>query len=70
MGRNKSGMPPEHSQTLPCHFWRKENPVKNIEQRAENHETSTGRKTVLVCVWKIISIKKTRIAMTRIFTVR
>ena len=46
MGPNRSGMPPEHSQTRLGHFWKKSFFVKNLEKRPKSHETSMGRKTV------------------------
>ena len=46
MASNNSGMPPEHSQTLLGHFWKKSFFVKNLEKRPKGHETSMGRKTV------------------------
>ena len=67
-GPHKSGMPPEHSQTLLGHFWKRAFFVKNPKNWRKIMEMSTGRKTVFV--WEIMEIKKTRIATTRIFTVR
>ena len=64
MGPNRSGMPPEHSQTRLGHFWKKSFFVKNLEKRPKSHETSMGRKTVFF--WEIIKIKTTCIATTRI----
>ena len=68
MGPDRSGMPPEHSQTLLGHFWKNSFFVKNLEICQKNRETSTGWKTTLF--WEIIQIKKTRIATTRISAVR
>ena len=46
MGPDKSGMPPDHSQTLLDHFLEnKSSFVTNLEKRRKVMETSTGRKT-------------------------
>ena len=45
MGPNRSGMPPEHSQTLLGHFWKNSFFVKKLEKCPKKHETSTGWKT-------------------------
>ena len=68
MGPDRSGMPPEHSQTLLGHFWKNSFFVKNLEKCSKNHEMSTGRKTDFF--WETMKIKKTRIATTRISAVR
>ena len=46
MGPNRSGIPPEQSQTLLGHFWKVSLSVTNLETCPANHETSTSRKTV------------------------
>ena len=53
IGPNRSGMLPDHPQTLVGHFCKK---TFVRRQTAKIMETPTGRKTVFS--WKIITIKK------------
>ena len=45
MGPTRSGMVPDHSQTLLGHFWKTHNVQSKKMEMSENHETSTGWKT-------------------------
>ena len=64
IGPNRSGMPPDHSQTLLGHFLRKSFFI-SLAKCPENYETSTGRKTVFF-VWLIETLKKKQRASSRL----